>query len=325
MTEKQFKKNEVIFHEGERGDSFFLISEGTVGIYVNYGSAEQQKLTELKKDRYFGEMAVIESYPRSATAVAEDEVKAEEIPSGEVLKYFETDPDKVIDLMSHLSRRIRELTADYSEACDTIEELQIGADPAERKQSIVDKIKKFVDFYKLNKKSANAESAEALRKIDGSSHSEGFFDNVESYKKGTVIFKEGEIGSCMYDIHYGEIGIYRHYGTPKEKLLSKLPSNRFFGEMALLENCPRSATAVVMADDTTLERIDADYMREIFKKNPPKIEMILCHLSYRLRKLTNDYMDACKLLSDVSDAESRGSVSDELKKKAEGFEPKIYG
>lgn len=325
MTERQFVKNEVIFHEGERGDSFFLISEGTVGIYVNYGSAEQQKLTELKKDQYFGEMAVIESYPRSATAVAEDEVKAEEIPSGEILEYFATDPDKVMDMMRHLSRRIRELNADYTEACATIEELQVGADPAERKQSIVDKIKKFVNVYKLNKKSSDAESVEALRKIEGSSHSEGFFDNVESYNKGTVIFKEGEIGSCMYDIHYGEIGIYRHYGTPKEKLLSKLPMNRFFGEMALLENCPRSATAVVMADDTTLERIDADYMREIFKKNPPKIEMILCHLSYRLRKLTNDYMDACELLSDVSDAESRGSVSDELKKKAEGFEPKIYG
>ncbi len=325
MTEKQFAKNEVIFREGERGDSFFLILEGTVGIYVNYGSADQQKLTELKKDKYFGEMAVIEAYPRSATAVAEDEVKAEEISSGEILKFFVNDPDRVIDMMKHLSRRIRELTADYIEVCDTIEELHIGEDPAKRDQGFISKIKKFADFYKLNKRQVNEESVESLRKMEGTSHSEGYIKNVESFKKGTVIFKEGETGNCMYDIHYGEVGIYKNYGTPKEKLLSKLLMNRFFGEMALLEDCPRSATAVVMQDETTLEVINAEYMRELFSKNPPKIEMILSYLSYRLRRLTGDYLDACKLISEISDAENSGNISDELKKKAEEFEIKIYG
>ena len=325
MTEKYFTKNEVIFREGERGESFFLISEGTVGIYVNYGSDDQQKLAELKKDQCFGEMAVIESYPRSATAVAEDDVKAEEIPSGEILKYFESDPDKVIDMMKYLGKRIRELNADYIEVCDTIEELRSGDGSPEHQSGLIDRIKRFVKYYRLNGKAASVESVEALRKIEGSSHSDGFFDNVESYTKGTVIFKEGETGNCMYDIHFGEIGIYRNYGTPNEKLLSKLPMNRFFGEMALLENCPRTATAVVLADDTTLEMIDTGSLMDIFKKNLPKIEMILAHLSYRLRSLTDGYLEACRLVSDISDAEKSGQLSEELKKKAEELEIKICG
>ena len=71
--------------------------------------------------------------------------------------------------------------------------------------------------------------------------------------------------------------------------------------------------------------INAEYMRELFSKNPPKIEMILSYLSYRLRRLTGDYLDACKLIYDISDAENSGNISDELKKKAEEFEIKIYG
>ena len=324
MTEKQFAKNEVIFREGELGESFFQIADGTVGIYVNYGSGDEHKLTELKKGQFFGEMAVIESYPRSATAVAEDDVKATEISAGEILAFFMTDPDRVIEMMKHLSKRIRELTSDYIEVNDTIHDLHLGSDPAKRKESVVEKIKKFVDVYKQNKNSAKVESVESLRKINGTAHSEGYSGDVEIFDKGTVLFKEGEIGNCMYDIHFGSVGIYKGYGTPNEKLLSTLPMNRFFGEMALLESCERSATAVVMEDGTTLEPINADYMRKLFEKNPPKAEMIFAHLSYRLRKLTSDYMKACKLIYDVSDAEKSGTVDEELKKKAEGYQSKLY-
>ena len=63
--------------------------------------------------------------------------------------------------------------------------------------------------------------------------------------------------------------------------------------MALVGNDPRSATAVVEEDDTILEYIGAGDMEELFKINPLKVDMILSHLSNRLRRLSLDYVNAC--------------------------------
>ena len=70
MTSKQFKKGDVIFHEGDIGNTLYQINEGKVDIYLCYGESDQKLLTELTPGKFFGEMAVIEAYPRSATAVA---------------------------------------------------------------------------------------------------------------------------------------------------------------------------------------------------------------------------------------------------------------
>ncbi|MBQ8947736.1 MAG: cyclic nucleotide-binding domain-containing protein [Lachnospiraceae bacterium] len=325
MTEVQFKKGEVIFYEGDDGKSLYQVIDGTVGIYVNFGDDNEQKLTEIKKGGFFGEMAVIEAYPRSATAVAIDDVKALEILSGEVNDYLKSEPEKIIDIMKHLSSRIRALTDDYSEVSATIKELKPGEqDSSERSEGLIARIKKFADVYKNSKNAANFMSVESKNKIARNSHSEGYTKNVDLYSEGTIIFKEDETGNRMYDIHTGKVGIYKGYGTPDEKLLATLYPNEFFGEMGLIESDKRSATAVVLEDDTTLEAISGNDLVDLFENNPPKLEMILAHVSYRLRKLTNEYMNACKLVAEISDAEDTDSISAELKERAASYVAKFY-
>ena len=68
------KRNEIIFSEGDKSDCMYDIRQGRVGIYANYGTKEEKLLTELSKDQFFGEMGIIEGYPRSATAVAMGDV-----------------------------------------------------------------------------------------------------------------------------------------------------------------------------------------------------------------------------------------------------------
>ena len=58
---------------------------------------------------------------------------------------------------------------------------------------------------------------------------------TKTFKKGEVIFKQGDLSDCMYDILWGEVGIYADYGTPEEKLLTTLETERFFGEMGMIE------------------------------------------------------------------------------------------
>ena len=80
MAERLFNRGEEIFHQGDHGETFYRIIDGTVGIYVNYSEGEEHKLTELTKGQYVGEMAVIDSYPRSATAVALEDGTKLQVP-----------------------------------------------------------------------------------------------------------------------------------------------------------------------------------------------------------------------------------------------------
>lgn len=324
MTEKQFKKSDVIFREGDRGETLYQIIDGVIGVYAAYGEAGEQLLTELSKDQFLGEMAVIEVYPRSATAVALTDVKAVEIQSGEVSEYFKADPDKVMDIMKHLGGRLRELTNDYSDVCATIEELHLGEEKPERSEGLIKRIRKFAKVYKTNK-TADQLSAETLRKLEQTGHSEGYTTTVEGYNKGTIIFREGEKGDCMYDVHSGEVCIYKAYGLPEEKLLTKLMSNEFFGELGMIEDCKRSTTAVVTQDSTSIEVIYPKDLKDLFEQNPAKVEMILAHISHRLRALTKEYMSACKLVYQVSDAEEKGTMNDALKAETANFKARLYG
>ena len=320
MTKKQFSKGEVIFREGDMGDTLYQINKGTVAIYAGYGESDEQKLTEYGEGNFFGEMAVIEAYPRSATAVAVDDVEVLEIECGEVGEFFKSEPDRIIDIMKGLGGRLRDLTDDYNEVSSTIRELGGNADVI-KTEGFMDKIRKFASVYKRNK-NADKISEETLRKLSQSGHADGYTTDVETYKKGTVIFKEGEIGECMYDVHFGSVGIYTGYGTPDEKLITKLSPDEFFGELGMLDNVKRSATAVTLDDDTTIETISAANLKDLFTQNPPKVEMILEHLSYRLRRLTKEYMNACSIASRVSDAD--GNISDSLKKDVVEYSEKLY-
>jgi CRP/FNR family cyclic AMP-dependent transcriptional regulator len=67
---------------------------------------------------------------------------------------------------------------------------------------------------------------------------------ARDYDAGTVLFREGEPGDFMYVVHAGEVEIRRKVGD-HERVLAVLPAGEFFGEMALINQRPRSATAVV--------------------------------------------------------------------------------
>ncbi|HMV80416.1 MAG TPA: Crp/Fnr family transcriptional regulator [Leptospiraceae bacterium] len=72
---KVFQPNQIIFCEYEPGNDFYLIQEGQVKITKTVGNSIKT-LDILEAGDIFGEMAILEEQPRSATAVAIDEVKA---------------------------------------------------------------------------------------------------------------------------------------------------------------------------------------------------------------------------------------------------------
>ena len=106
-------------------------------------------LTELKAEDLFGEMGMIEGYPRSATAVAlEDGTRIEVITAENFGTYFHAKPAKVLMIMQQMSQRIRGLTKDYLEACRAITETVESEHISEEKRSgLKAAFKKFMDDY----------------------------------------------------------------------------------------------------------------------------------------------------------------------------------
>ena len=124
MAEKTFKSGEVIFQEKTYESCMYELLEGTVGIYTHYGQQDEKILTELKAENgaYFGEMGLVESLPRSATAVALEDVRVNVITGADFGAFFTEHPERVYAIMTQMGGRIRELTRDYLEVCRTVAE-----------------------------------------------------------------------------------------------------------------------------------------------------------------------------------------------------------
>jgi CRP-like cAMP-binding protein len=102
------------------------------------------------------------------------------------------------------------------------------------------------------------------------------------FPAGAVLFEEGDPGSRMYVIQAGEVRIEKKVGT-RTVTLAVLGAGEAFGEMALLEGQPRSATAVVERDARILE-IDGAAFADLVKGNGEVALRLLKRLSARLRE-----------------------------------------
>jgi CRP/FNR family cyclic AMP-dependent transcriptional regulator len=105
------------------------------------------------------------------------------------------------------------------------------------------------------------------------------------YRKSEIIFEEGGTGSEMYLILSGRVLLsVRQKGTRQSPLVVLNPGD-FFGEMALVDDSPRSATASAVEDDTEL--IVMDRARFMFMvRQQPEFALSLMHtLCQRLREM----------------------------------------
>lgn len=296
IVEKTFKNGEIIINEGDMGTSFFQLLEGTALVYAGFGKNDQIKLASIKEGEYFGEMSILEEYPRSATIVASGNVKVLEIPGSELKSYLSEDSDRIIKLMLYLGNRVEAMIRDYNEANTLLKQLK-EADAA-KKKSLFSKLKKHVDIYQSNKNMIIEPSAESLRDAKEVFSDAGSGELV-SFNKGMPIFSEGDDAPCMYVLYAGKVGIYQNYGKPDQVKTADLSSVAFFGEMGLLTEEPRNSTAIAESDDTCVEIIYMEDLESIYRACPIKIELILRHLSYRVRKVNNDFLIACKEITDI--------------------------
>jgi CRP/FNR family transcriptional regulator, cyclic AMP receptor protein len=103
------------------------------------------------------------------------------------------------------------------------------------------------------------------------------------YTKNGIIFLEEEEGAALFIITSGRVKVVRTDDQGKEVILSILGEGDFFGEMAILDGLPRSAT-VVSIDDSELFMIHRRDFLQLIEKSPQVAVSLLRELTRRLRK-----------------------------------------
>lgn len=104
---------------------------------------------------------------------------------------------------------------------------------------------------------------------------------------GSMIFEEGELGTEMYIIQGGSVEIAQTLGG-EVKVLATLEKGDFFGEMALLEDLPRTASARAL-EECKLVEINGSTFDEMLRNRPEIAVRIMRKLSRRLR-LTDELL-----------------------------------
>ena len=144
--------------------------------------------------------------------------------------------------------------------------------------------------------------------------------NTLVFKKGDVIFRQGDYSEVMYDIAKGKVGVFADYETETVQQLAELKAGDFLGEMGMIEVYPRSATAVALEDDTVLTEIGEDDLNEFFKDKPEKLLQIMKQMSARLRVVNQKYLNACRVAFENANAEAANAEkSEELKKEMDAL------
>lgn len=99
---QSYTAGETIFRAGERGDLMYVVVEGTVDIYQ-----DEQITNTLGPDELFGEMALIDDGPRSATAIARTDCTLARVNEAQFVRMVHETPYFALNVMRVLVERLR--------------------------------------------------------------------------------------------------------------------------------------------------------------------------------------------------------------------------
>jgi CRP/FNR family transcriptional regulator, cyclic AMP receptor protein len=109
---------------------------------------------------------------------------------------------------------------------------------------------------------------------------------VRRFRRGETVFHLGDPGDALFIVMSGSIKITLPADTGDEAILATLRPGDFFGELALLDGAPRSATAVAIEASETYV-LARDRFRELISTEPVMREAVLATLAAEVRRLTH--------------------------------------
>jgi CRP/FNR family cyclic AMP-dependent transcriptional regulator len=112
---RRYRRNEVIFHQDDVGDSLHIVAVGAVKIVLPSQDGEEAIIASLKPGDFFGELALLDGSPRSTTATALEPTETFALTRDQFQRLLAEDPRLVTALLRALAGELRRLTGHVEE------------------------------------------------------------------------------------------------------------------------------------------------------------------------------------------------------------------
>jgi len=110
-----FEQGEALSHQGDPGDSVFVVHEGEVDVSLTLKDSGRIHLAQLGRNDIFGEMAVLCNLPRTADVHARGTLKVLKIEGDIFLQLVSGNPDAALGMMRMLAERLMRFTEQYEQ------------------------------------------------------------------------------------------------------------------------------------------------------------------------------------------------------------------
>lgn len=106
-----------------------------------------------------------------------------------------------------------------------------------------------------------------------------------TYPKGAIVVNEGDPASALFVVASGQLKIYLTNAAGREYVLQRCGPGDYFGELALLDDAPRSASVMALQPCRLLALSGADFLQHMMQE-PQTARQLLPQLTQRVRQLT---------------------------------------
>lgn len=280
-------REEIIFRDGQPGSDLYLIEHGEISLRKEtaYGLFEHRRLGP---GRIFGETSFAGGAQRACDAVATEPSTLLRLDAAGLYRLVEADTELGVrlysGLWSALARKLRGANEHLKEFFPSGEE-QVAAPRAQAPQASAPQAQR-VQMDEREKMRVLEEQGLSPSELRGLAS----FSREKRFSPGEPLFREGDRGDEMYIVMQGRVRISKQIPGIGEEALAILKRGEFFGEMALLDDQPRSADARAHQGPLTVLALDGeDYRRirdELDAQAGLEILKLLCRLlAGRLREI----------------------------------------
>jgi CRP-like cAMP-binding protein len=289
-----FTHGDYVFREEDRSMDFYVVKDGKIDIRKDTPFGPQI-LGTLMADHIFGEMNFIDRTHRSSDGVATESSACYTFSFSALDQLMDEDKELAVGLHWAFWRSLTEKVRDANEQLKLFfqEDAKKGGgrkrvDSKRETEQVTVKSEEKVDLFRERGLSA------AEMKLLAT------FSSEERFREGSMIFREGDRGDKLYIVLDGRVRISKFIPGVGEEALAVLDRGDFFGEMALIDDKPRSADAKAHEQDATVLSIDRATLNEILSMDPHaslQFLNLLCRMiSRRLREI-NDKIVQWKYMS----------------------------
>lgn len=275
-----FSKGSIVYFEDDKDDKIYILQSGTIILTSIDPETKITVTNQVKPGEFFGVKSALGRFPReeTATVLQDSQVIALTVPEFE--KNFSGNKQIIMKMLRVFSAQLRQIHKRIEQILNSTPESPQAGMLAVAKSFFEDE--EFVSCYdvclKYLKRFPQSPYIEHIKKLFAASQMylekrgmpkyeapedgglgalkqfelSAFERFAKKYAPGQVVISEFEPGDTFYLIQRGSVQLMK-YVNGTEKNLDILKPGEFFGEMAILDNSPRSATCMAKTSVKCLE------------------------------------------------------------------------